>query len=386
MARVIVVGGGVFGIAAAIELNSRGHAVRLLEPAPIPRPEAASTDISKLIRMDYGADALYTTLMERALERWRAWNREPPGPPLFHEDGLLALSGSALSPGTFEGDSHALLSSRGHRLERLARGALAGRFPEWNATPYPDGYFNPAGGWAESGKVVERLAERARSAGVAIEHALVAQLLPSGVATKDGAQLAADAVVVAAGAWTPVLLPELVDRIVSVGQPVLHFRPKDPRRFLPPRFVPWAADIANTGWYGFPANAEGIVKVANHGTGTPIHPDLPRAVDAGAEARFRSFLAESIPALADAPLVGSRLCLYSDSFDGDFFIGRHPDRPGVVVASGGSGHGFKFAPLLGELAADALEGKSSEALGRFAWRAPGRRTTEAARHLAPGES
>jgi glycine/D-amino acid oxidase-like deaminating enzyme len=386
MVRVIVAGGGIFGVTGALELAARGHAVTLLDPGPIPRPEAASTDISKLVRMDYGHDALYAELMEHAFLGWEAWNQRF-GAPLYHQVGLLAISKHPMAEGGFEEESHRLLSSRGHTLERFDRARFEARFPEWRWSNYQDGYWNPKAGWAESGRVVACLADEARKAGVAIrEGVALAGLLEAenrvtGVRTQSGESISADRVLLAGGAWTPVLLPELSDRIQPVGQPVLHFRPDDPGRFRPPAFPPWCADIATTGWYGFPANADGIVKVANHGKGRPIHPDAPRAIDPSDEPRFRAFLAETFPRLAEAPLVGSRLCLYSDSFDGDFWIATHPGRRGLSIASGGSGHGFKFAPVLGGLIADALEEKANPFLDRFRWRERGARKTEGARFL-----
>jgi len=99
----------------------------------------------------------------------------------------------------------------------------------------------------------------------------------------------------------------------------------------------------------------------------------------GDEARLRAFLRESLPALAEAPLASSKTCLYCDTFDGDFFIGRDPDRPGLAVTSGDSGHGFKFAPVLGDVIADAIEDKPSRFTARFGWRMPAERKAENAR-------
>ncbi len=384
MLRVIVAGGGVFGVSAAISLVSRGWRVDLLDAGPLPRPEAASTDISKIVRMDYGSDALTTELMERALPLWRASNlrwREK----LYHEDGFLVLSQAPLRPGGFEHDSLATLTARGHAVDRLDGGKLASRFPAWTASRYPDGYFNPRAGWVESGRVVSRMIEDARAGGVRV-HAGdgVARLVEdgsrvTGVVTASGESLFADVVLIAAGAWTPLLLPHLADVMWPVAQPVFHLKPPDPENWRPPRFTVWAAAIAETGWYGFPANASGIVKIANHGPGRRVHPDADRVIAAGDEARLRVFLSESLPALAGAPLSASKTCLYCDSFDGDFFIGRDPDRPGLAVASGDSGHGFKFAPVLGDVIADAIEGKPSRFTARFGWRRPEARKAEGAR-------
>ncbi|HTJ81281.1 MAG TPA: FAD-dependent oxidoreductase, partial [Polyangiaceae bacterium] len=276
---VLIVGGGIFGLAAAVELRARGATVTLLDPGPIPHPDAASTDISKLVRLDYGSDESSAAMMEEALVRWRRLNHEW-GTPLFHETGIAVLSSSPLRPGTFEGDSFELLAHRGHALERLDRGGVRARFPAWKKGAFVDGYYNPKGGWAESGRVVEAMLARARRAGTTIVTG--ARVLPlagdgpvTGVVTESGDRYSAETTVVAAGAFTPVVLPELADRIVPIAQNVFHFEPAAPETFAPPAFVPWAADIATTGWYGFAYHA-GVVKVANHGPGVRVDPAAPR--------------------------------------------------------------------------------------------------------------
>jgi len=110
-----------------------------------------------------------------------------------------------------------------------------------------------------------------------------------------------------------------------------------------------------------------------------MHPDDPREVTADHEAKCRSFMRESLPALAEAPIIGRRLCLYCDTWDGNFWIDRDPERDGLVVAAGGSGHGFKFAPLLGNIIADVIEERPNRFAHRFAWRAKGQLATEDAR-------
>ena len=125
---------------------------------------------------------------------------------------------------------------------------------------------------------------------------------------------------------------------------------------------------------------DGTLKIANHGPGIPCDPRGPREVPPHWEERFRSFFRANLPALANAPCIGSRLCLYADTFDGDFFMGRHPSRQGLVVSTGGSGHGFKFAPILGSLTADAVEDIPNPHLARFRWRPRGAHRTEWARN------
>jgi glycine/D-amino acid oxidase-like deaminating enzyme len=384
MKRSVVVGAGVYGVSAALELVARGWEVDLLDPGPLPRPEAASTDISKIVRMDYGSDLLLTELMERALPLWRAWN-ERWGARLYHQDGFLVLAKAPFYPGGFEHESLKTLVARGHKLERLDGAALSSRFPLWDPARYPDGYFNPEAGWVESGRVLSMMIDEARAAGVRVRAGeAVVRLAESGsrvvgVVTSAGETVSSDVVLVAVGAWTPVLCLQLREVMWPVAQPVFHLKPADPEAFRPPRFTVWAAAIAETGWYGFPANASGIVKIANHGPGRRVDPDAPRLTLPDDEIRLRSFLRESLPALAGAPIVVSKTCLYCDSFDGDFWIGRDPARPGLAVAAGDSGHGFKFAPVLGAVIADAIEEKASRFTERFGWRAPKSRTAEEAR-------
>ncbi|RMH23089.1 MAG: FAD-dependent oxidoreductase, partial [Gemmatimonadetes bacterium] len=247
------------------------------------------------------------------------------------------------------------------------------------------GYLSLHAGWAESGRAVAWMLAQARAAGVEVREGVrVSGLLErgsrvAGVRTEDGDSIEAARVVVAAGAWTPVLLPWLADRLRVVGQPVFHLRPRDAAPYVAARFPPWAADIARTGWYGFPAAADGIVKVANHGAGVPVDPRARPDVPAVWEAHLRDFLVDARPDLADAHIAARRLCLYCDAFDGDFWIAADPAREGLVVAAGGSGHGFKFAPVLGEIVANVLEGRPDEWAPRFAWREAGARRREAAR-------
>jgi len=130
----------------------------------------------------------------------------------------------------------------------------------------------------------------------------------------------------------------------------------------------FGADIASTGYYGFPAQHDGIVKIANHGTGTPLAPDAPRHVTADQERALRDFLRSSFPALAAAPIAARRLCVYCDTRDAHFWIARHPSRPNLTVATGGSGHAFKFAPVIGSIIADTVLGIAHPLAHKFRWR------------------
>lgn len=372
-AAILILGGGCFGLTAALELRRRGWQVTLTDQGRLPHPDAASTDISKVVRMDYGNDEQHTAMGERSLRRWREWNARW-GENLYQEAGFLVMSREEMKPGGFEHDSHAFLTARGHPLRRTSAAMLRALHPAWNRSVYQDGYLNPVGGWVASGRVIARLAAEARDAGIEIIEN-VTQPRPqfdgarcTGIASGGGIVWQADHVLVAAGAWTPMLLPHLQDVMWATAQTVLHFQPPDPSPFTPPQFPVWGADIGKTGWYGFPANTDGLVKVANHGPGRRVNANDPRTLPAGEEARYRSFLHDTFPSLATAPLHSARVCLYCDTFDGAFWIDHDPDRPGLIIAAGDSGHAFKFTPVLGEIIADVVEKRSNPWTVRYRWR------------------
>ncbi len=382
---IVVAGAGIFGLSGALELRSRGYAVTVVDPGPVPHPLAASNDVSRMIRMDYGDDKLYSDLGAEAIEGWHIWN-ERRGRPLYHEDGFLVLSSLPMEAGSVERQSFDLLTAAGWPLERVDSDSIARRFPFWNAEHYTDGYLNPRGGWGEAGETVAYMASEAAASGIEIRSGfrVSSVLLESGRAagfrSADGDEVRADGVVVAAGVWTPRIVPELQDMMWPVAQSLLYFQPHTPARFSPPAFPPWAADIPRTGWYGFPVNAEGVVKVANHGPGRRVDADAPREATPEDIESCRKFLAHSLPELAQAPMAGSRACFYCDTWDGNFYITRHPDIEGLTVATGGSGHAFKFTPALGRVVADVVEDRPNPYAERFAWRPRGEVSGEAIRY------
>ena len=375
MSRVIVVGAGINGVTAAIELKKRAHEVVLVDTGPLPHELAASTDISKAVRAAYGADEDYTALAERSIGLWHKWNEEF-GAKLYHEVGVMFVRRTEMTPGDFEYETFKLLQVRGVRVARMDAPQLWKHFPAWNPELYRDGVLEVEAGYAESGRVVSTLIERAKSAGVQLHAGKFAAVDESGARVKgivlEDPQLnriPANIVVMAVGAWTPYLLPFTKNFFRATGQPVFHLKPAEPELFAPERFPVFGADITTTGYYGFPINGDGVVKIANHGPGREMSPDSPkRAVTSDDESNLRKFLASAFPALANAPIVYTRVCMYCDTHDGHFWIARDPEREGLVIAAGDNGHGFKFAPVLGEIIADAAEGKENPLLKKFRWR------------------
>src|SRR5882762_10380989 len=178
MLNAIVVGAGINGVTAAIELKKRGHRVSLVDPGPLPHHLAASTDISKAVRAAYGADYDYTTLAEHSIQLWRKWNQEF-GVKLYHE------------------------------VQRVDSRVLRERFPAWNAERYPDGFLDLGAGYAESGRVVAQLIEQAKLLGIELQEGSRFSGLDEhngrvgGIVLDDRRSLTADVVIMAVGAWTP---------------------------------------------------------------------------------------------------------------------------------------------------------------------------------------
>ncbi len=374
MSKVIVVGAGINGVTAAIELKKRGHKVILADPGPLPHFLAASTDVSKAVRAAYGANEEYTALAERSIKLWREWNKEFGVEP-YHEVGVMFVRQREMKPGDFEYESFKILKQRGHKVERMNSARLWKRFPAWNPGLYRDGVLELEAGYAESDRVVATLIERAKSLGVELREGVRFCELDQGddrvkgIVMEDRQRILGDLVVMAVGAWTPYLLPFTKKFFRASGQPVFHLKPSEPDLFAPERFPVFGADISTTGYYGFPLNREGVVKIASHGPGREMSPDSPdRTVTPQEEKNLREFLSATFPALANASIVYSRVCMYCDTNDGHFWIAPDPQRPGLTIAAGDSGHGFKFAPVLGEIIADAVEGKSNLLLQTFRWR------------------
>ncbi|MBT8287931.1 MAG: FAD-dependent oxidoreductase [Flavobacteriaceae bacterium] len=373
----LIIGGGIFGMTTAIELKNRGYKVSLINPGSIPHPLAASTDITKLVRMEYGSDMEYFRMAEISIERWHEWNGLF-GEELYHEIGLLMLTRKKIDSEHNPYELHCIenLSKAGYALNRLNAEIIKEQFPMVNSLEYTDGNFNPKAGYVESGRVIEKLKEHAQSLGVAIYEGQTAQSFVvvnsrlNAVKTDEGSTFKCGHAIAAAGAHTPYLLPELQPFMRSTGHSVFWLKPKDPKLFSPPHLPNFTADTSNTGWYGFPySSPHNVVKLGRHTIGYPVHPiHDKRELPASEIEDMWDFVNQTFPILNNAELVYTRQCLYTDTLDGHFWIDHHPEIRGLSVSTGGSGHGFKMGPVLGEMTADMAEGKAHRFSKRYRWR------------------
>lgn len=349
---VVVVGAGVFGLWTAHHLHRAGARVTLVEAYGPGHSRSSSGDETRIVRCGYGGDAIYSELARRSLEQWRALDATLGGreEALWHPCGVLWM---AAGHDAYTQATAATLRRLDYGVQTLDADAVGSRFPGMRTDGIAAALFEPAGGVVLARRAVRALAGELARAGVRLLHhrAAPAPGDPRLVHLSDGSRLSPDHVVWACGAWLPGVLPDLLGgRIRPTRQVVLYFGAGGgDDRFEPSRWPAWIDFPA--GVYGTPdVNGRGV-KVGIDEHGPAIDPDADdRIPDAASIRKARAWLAQRIPLLADAPVVEARVCAYENTDTGDFLIDRHPEHANVWIVGGGSGHGFKHGPAVGELA------------------------------------
>lgn len=360
---VAVIGAGDFGSWSGYFLRRAGLSVVLLDAYGPGNARASSGGESRIIRMGYGADDIYTRSSMRSLPIWQQLFAEGGQPGLFQRTGVLWI---AYENEKYSLDTLATLQKTGTKFERLSRQELARRY--WQIAFDDDawGIFEPDSGVLLARRAVQTVVEQARKNGV--EYREEAVLPPSGkgrltvINTASGANIPAGTFVFACGPWLPKVFPELLgNRIFPTRQEVFFFGiPAGDTRFSPPAMPTWIDEKDN--FYGMPDIESRGFKIAYDEHGPAVDPDTQsRIVTPEAAAAAQKYLARRFPALKDAPVVETRICQYENTSNGDFLIDRHPDFENVWIAGGGSGHGFKHGPSVGEyVAAQITKGGPAE--------------------------
>jgi glycine/D-amino acid oxidase-like deaminating enzyme len=359
--RVAVVGAGIFGLAASLALRERDHEVVLFERGRIPDERASSTDTSKTIRRLYGRNATYVALVDLSAARWRHWaNRLNQA--FYVHTGQLQIEGD-FRPGRRIHDSWQFFHGLGADVQVLPIPEARRLYPQFAYEDSETCVYDPWGGYIASTAAMVGLAELAREAGVTVlEDSQVSDVSESSTAASvlvSSSRLSFDCVVVAAGVWIIRLVPTVGRYIRPTRQEMAFFEPIEGGFFTDGSMPVWAVNPETEGWYGHPLQREGWVKVANDLRGEIADPDSPRIPSAEFLDAARDFVARRMPRLANARLVGSRVCLYEDTPDRHFIIDWVPGSSRILVAGGGSGHAFKFGGSIGEVIADAVEHRAN---------------------------
>ena len=356
--KVCVVGAGIFGIAAAVELRERGHDVTVFEQGTVPNESASSTDVAKAIRRTfYGDNETYVELVERSAIQWRAWE-DVFGTQVYHQTGALKVvrEFDAAAPMY---KSVTYLRGRGSELEVLSPTEARARFPQFIFRDDETCLYEPWNGYLESGRALACLAELAREQGVRIlENTRVTSVEAASdrveVHSEDGPRRF-DRAVLAAGVWMGRLLPDIGANLDVTYQQMVFIDVGKAQAFARDSMPTWTFGAHSELWYGFPLLREGYVKVSNDQVGENVDADVERRLRPEFVEWAMGFLRERIPAMSRGTVVGGRACLFANSPDDHFIIDWAPGSERVLVAGGGSSHGFKFGGSIGAVIADALE-------------------------------
>jgi sarcosine oxidase len=345
----VVIGAGVFGAWTAWHLARRNQRALLIEAYGPAHSRASSGGESRIIRMSYGPDEIYTRWSQRSLGQWKELFAAS-GEKLFHQTGVLWLGGEGDNT---LGQSQTNLKRCGVNHESIERTELEKRYPQMNFDGVVRGLLEPESGVLMARRAVACTVESACRHGVELR---IAQILaPRGngtlafVQTEAGERLSAGAFVFACGPWLGKVFPDLLGpRIFPTRQEVFFFAPPPgDSRFAPPALPTWLYQMDEV--YGMPDIESRGLKVANDKHGERVDPDTQSRLASPEAAHWaRSFVARRFPAMKNAPIVETRVCQYENTWNGDFLIDRHPELSNVWLAGGGSGHGFKHGPALGQ--------------------------------------
>jgi sarcosine oxidase len=354
-----VIGAGVFGAWTAYHLLSAGHKVILLDQYGPANSRASSGGESRIIRCSYGPDEVYTRMAKRSLGLWSRFFAET-GHSVLHKIGVLWMAKPHLA---YVEQSRETLRKFEIPFRDLSPTDLQKEYPQIHTAPGTIAILEPESGALMARESVAAVVEAfVRRGGT---YRLDAIETPRGrgkldaIVTSTGESIPADAFVFACGPWLGKVFPHLLgNRIFPTRQEVLFFGiPPADRRFSPSQMPVWIDFSDERGMYGFPDLETRGFKVAFDKHGPLVDPDtLNRFVMPENVAAARAYVNERFPALGNSPIVDSRVCQYENTANGDFIIDRHPDFENVWIAGGGSGHGFKHGPGVGEYTAARVTG------------------------------
>jgi len=365
--QIVIIGAGIVGLSTAYALLEQGmHKVRVLEQAVVSHAKSTSASISRLLRFEYGADAFYSRMVQLSLKLWRDLEQKTQR-TLYTPTGLLSLG----REGEEVERARDIALGLGLSSEYLTEQAGRQRFPQFEFKNYNVLTYNTEGGILHASACLQALKRAILDlGGEIIENHRVTQIAhenpgrPIHLRLCSGEEIAADRVVVAVGPWIHRLFSGLRLPITLTRQYVLYFSGLTPASFgvgVFPAFI--EKDL-----YGFPVHkgSHRWLKVASHEFGRPVDPDgavlIEDAVIASTACRARALL----PALREAELAHVEACIYDVSPDENFILDYLPGDQRITLATGLSGHGFKFGPLLGHLLSNLVREVQPEVpLGRF---------------------
>ncbi|MGC1645930.1 MAG: FAD-dependent oxidoreductase [Candidatus Sulfotelmatobacter sp.] len=369
--HIAVIGAGAFGGWTALHLLERGARVTLLDAWGPGNSRASSGGETRVMRGTYGPDQPYTEMAARALKLWakyeRRWKRQ-----FLHRTGVLWMASG--HDDAFERGSVKALRAAKIKFQELSFAQMKKRWPQINFEGIEWGIFEPECGYLEARASCQAVAEAFVAAGgkywqaAVLADGLEGRLLQR-LALPDSSQLKADCYVFACGPWIGKLFPEAVgDLVQATKQDIFFFgTPAGDDRFSDAHLPVWG-DHRGRFRYGIPGRDRRGFKIADDTRGPAFDPtNGERVVSPETLKDIREFVGFRFPALKNAPLIETRVCQYEQTPDSHFIIDRHPVAANVWIVGGGSGHGFKHGPAVGEMVAELILKESEpEAIFRLA--------------------
>lgn len=352
--HIAVIGAGAFGGWTALYLRRQGARVTLLDAWGPGNSRASSGGETRVIRATYGPRAVYTRMAARSLVLWKEheqrWRRH-----LYHGIGVLWL---VESDEQYEKAAIPVLREAGIAFEELTGPEVTRRYPQINCDRVRWAIFEKDAGYLTARRACAAVLEGFLAEGGEYRQLAVRPATPragrlSDIALSDGSRLTADGYVFACGPWLGSLFPDVIgNRVRATRQEVFFFgTPPGDQRFTEAALPVWA-DHGTTFMYGIPGNKWRGFKVADDTRGPLFDPTTgERTPSAEAITTARDYLAYRFPELKGAPLLEARVCQYEESPDEHFIVDRHPGAQNAWIVGGGSGHGFKHGPAVGELVA-----------------------------------
>jgi len=358
---VAVVGAGVFGAWSAYQLKRAGASVLLLDAYGPGNSRASSGGESRIIRLGYGPDEIYSRSSQRSFTLWQQLFEKTE--QLFRKTGVLWL---AREHDAYCEATLATLQRLNANIERLGQDELVRRFPQLEPGPTTWGILEPDAGVLLARRAVHAVAAQAQVNGVEyVQEAIAPPQATLGklrsIQTISGTEIVAEQFVFACGPWLPKMFPDVLGDLIHVTrQEVIFFGVPPGDNSFSRGVMPAWIDF-NDLVYALP-NLDGRgFKIAIDAHGAEFDPDSGERVVSTAGLRaVREYLAKRVPRLADAPVMETRVCQYENTSNGDFLIDRHPSFENVWIVGGGSGHGFKHGPVVGEYVAKMILGEGIE--------------------------
>ena len=374
--HIAIIGAGAFGGWTALHLIERGSRVTLLDAWGPGNSRASSGGETRIMRGTYGPDQPYTETAARALKLWqkyeRRWKQQ-----FLHRTGVLWMVSSR--DDAFESGSLKPLRQAGIKFQELSTAQMKKRWPQVNFSDVHWGIYEPECGYLDARASCEGVVDAfVEQGGVYRQLAVLTDGLETSplrsLSLSDNSQLKADHYVFACGPWLGKLFPETLGGIVRPTKQDIFFfgPPAGDSRFTNAHLPVWG-DHGDRFFYGIPGKDRRGFKVADDTRGVDFDPtDGERVVSQATLKRVREYVAFRFPAMKDAPLVETRVCQYEQTRDSHFILDRHPQMDNVWLLGGGSGHGFKHGPALGEMMTDLImkdgEPSSIWRLARFSKR------------------